>query len=114
MHARIPLAICIATLFANTGLVHAQDGLVTLDSVVVIGERVQPEAVAKPLSVINSDELSRRQASNLGETLRGATWRIRNGIRDKLKPSNYSWARRRPGQDSAELGSDQRCLCDEF
>ena len=71
MHARIPLAICIATLFANTGLVHAQEGLVTLDSVVVIGERVQPEAVAKPLSVINSDELSRRQASNLGETLRG-------------------------------------------
>ena len=71
MHARIPLAICIATLFANTGLVHAQEGLVTLDSVVVIGERVQPEAVAKPLSVIDSDELSRRQASNLGETLRG-------------------------------------------
>ena len=71
MHARIPLAICVATLFANTGLVHAQEGLVTLDSVVVIGERVQPEAVAKPLSVIDSDELSRRQASNLGETLRG-------------------------------------------
>jgi iron complex outermembrane receptor protein len=71
MHARIPLAICIATLFANTGLVYAQEGLVTLDSVVVIGERVQPEAVAKPLSVIDSDELSRRQASNLGETLRG-------------------------------------------
>ena len=71
MHARIPLAICIATLFANTGLVHAQEGLVTLDSVVVIGERVQPEAAAKPLSVIDSDELSRRQASNLGETLRG-------------------------------------------
>jgi iron complex outermembrane receptor protein len=38
---------------------------------VVIGERVQPEAVAKPLSVIDSDELSRRQASTLGETLRG-------------------------------------------
>lgn len=71
MHARIPLAICIATLFANTGLVHAQERPVTLDSVVVIGERVQPEAVAKPLSVIDSNELSRRQASTLGETLRG-------------------------------------------
>lgn len=71
MHARIPLAICIAALFANTGLVHAQEKPVTLDSVVVIGERVQPEALAKPLSVIDSDELSRRQASNLGETLRG-------------------------------------------
>lgn len=71
MHARIPLAICIATLFANTGLVHAQERPVTLDTVVVIGERVQPEAVAKPLSIVNSDELSRRQASTLGETLRG-------------------------------------------
>ena len=71
MHARIPLAICIATLFANTSLVHAQERPVTLDSVVVIGERVQPEAVAKPLSVIDSNELSRRQASTLGETLRG-------------------------------------------
>ena len=71
MHARIPFAICIATLFTNTSLVHAQEGLVTLESVVVIGERVQLEAVAKPLSVIDSDELSRRQESTLGETLRG-------------------------------------------
>jgi len=71
MHARIPLAICMAALFANADLVHAQERPVTLDTVVVIGERVQPEAVAKPLSIVNSDELSRRQASTLGETLRG-------------------------------------------
>jgi iron complex outermembrane receptor protein len=71
MHARISLAICMAALFANADLVNAQERPVTLDTVVVIGERVQPEAVAKPLSIVNSDELSRRQASTLGETLRG-------------------------------------------
>jgi iron complex outermembrane receptor protein len=71
MHARIPLAISMAALFTHIGFVHAQDKPVALDTVVVVGERVQPEAVAKPLSVVESDELSRRQATTLGETLRG-------------------------------------------
>jgi iron complex outermembrane receptor protein len=71
MHARIPLAICVASLFVSAVPALAQDKAVSLETVVVIGERVEPEAVAKPLTVIDSDELSRRQATTLGETLRG-------------------------------------------
>jgi iron complex outermembrane receptor protein len=71
MHARIPLAICVAYLFVSAVPALAQDKAVSLETVVVIGERVEPEAVAKPLTVIDSDELSRRQATTLGETLRG-------------------------------------------
>ena len=71
MHARIPLAICVASLFVSPVPALAQDKAVSLETVVVIGERVGPEAVAKPLTVIDSDELSRRQATTLGETLRG-------------------------------------------
>lgn len=71
MHARIPLAICVASLFVGAVPALAQDKAVSLETVVVIGERVEPEAVAKPLTVIDSDELSRRQATTLGETLRG-------------------------------------------
>ena len=71
MHARIPLAICVASLFVSSVPALAQDKAVSLETVVVIGERVEPEAVAKPLTVIDSDELSRRQATTLGETLRG-------------------------------------------
>ena len=71
MHARIPLAICVASLFVSAVPALAQDKVVSLETVVVIGERVEPEAVAKPLTVIDSDELSRRQATTLGETLRG-------------------------------------------
>ena len=71
MHARIPLAICVASLFVSPVPALAQDKAVSLETVVVIGERVGPEAVAKPLTVINSNELSLRQATTLGETLRG-------------------------------------------
>jgi iron complex outermembrane receptor protein len=71
MHARIPLAICVASLFVSAVPALAQDKAVSLETVVVVGERVEPEAVAKPLTVIDSDELSRRQATTLGETLRG-------------------------------------------
>jgi iron complex outermembrane receptor protein len=71
MHARIPLAICVASLFVSAVPALAQDKAVSLETVVVIGERLEPEAVAKPLTVIDSDELSRRQATTLGETLRG-------------------------------------------
>lgn len=71
MHTRIPLAMLVASLFSSADLVFAQDRAVNLETVVVIGERVEPEAVAKPLTVIDSNELSRRQAMTLGETLRG-------------------------------------------
>lgn len=71
MHARISLAFSMAAWFANSGLATAQEKAVSLDTVVVMGGRVQPEAVARPLSVIDSDELSLRQATTLGETLRG-------------------------------------------
>jgi len=71
MHARIPLAICVASLFVSPVPALAQDKAVSLETVVVIGERVGPEAVAKPLTVIDSDELSIRRATTLGETLRG-------------------------------------------
>jgi iron complex outermembrane receptor protein len=71
MHARISLAICVAYLFVSAVPALAQEKAVSLETVVVIGERVEPEAVAKPLTVIDSAELSRRQATTLGETLRG-------------------------------------------
>lgn len=71
MHARIPLAICVASLFTSAVPVFAQDQAVSLETVVVIGERVGPEAAVKPLTVIDSAELSLRQATTLGETLRG-------------------------------------------
>lgn len=71
MHTRMPLAMFMASFFLNAVPALAQEKSVRLETVVVIGERVQPEAVTKPLTVIDSDELSRRQATTLGETLRG-------------------------------------------
>jgi iron complex outermembrane receptor protein len=67
----MPLAMFMASFFLNAVPALAQEKSVRLETVVVIGERVQPEAVTKPLTVIDSDELSRRQATSLGETLRG-------------------------------------------
>lgn len=51
--------------------VQAQNSNGILESVVVVGQRVQPEALAEPITVIHAQELSRRQSPTIGETLRG-------------------------------------------
>ncbi|NBT34488.1 MAG: TonB-dependent receptor [Betaproteobacteria bacterium] len=71
MRVGIPLAICMALLFTSALPVAAQEKAISLETVVVIGERIEPEAIAKPLNVMDPDELARRQATTLGETLRG-------------------------------------------
>lgn len=71
MCVRFLPAMTVAGLSAAFGPVFAQDDWVDLDAVVVVAKQVQPEAMAKPLTVMGAEALSRRQASTLGETLRG-------------------------------------------
>lgn len=71
MFVRFLPAMALAGLWVGVGPVLAQDDRVDLDAVVVLAKKVQPEAVAKPLTVVGAQALSRRQASTLGETLRG-------------------------------------------
>jgi len=71
MYLKLSLATFLISLGVQPTTAAAEEKPINLETVTVISERVKPEAIAKPLTVIDTDELRRRQATTLGETLRG-------------------------------------------
>ena len=70
MNIRIAVALALAGA-AGPCLAESQDKPVSLDSLFVVGQDINPDSVARPLVVIDENELFRRRATTIGELLRG-------------------------------------------
>ena len=69
---KIRIAIALALSGAATPMpAFSQEKPVNLDSLFVVGQGVNPDAAARPLVVVDENELFRRSATTIGELLRG-------------------------------------------